>query len=87
MSRCGPVAPVPFGPVSQPARFWFRPRKWNISSLCRPFFLPGKRREFFLQKKLGIPRAAINIPSGRKKLDCLPLGRYIGSSRPAKLSA
>jgi len=44
-------------------------------------------RRIFPAKKLGISRAAIDNLSGRKKLDLLPLGRYIGSSRPAKLSA
>jgi len=36
---------------------------------------------------LAFSRAADNNLAGRKKLDRLPLGRYIGSSRPAKLSA
>jgi hypothetical protein len=44
-------------------------------------------RIFFPAKRLGISRVAIDNSPGRKKLDCLPLGRYIGSSRPAKSSA
>jgi hypothetical protein len=81
------AAPAPAGQVSWLSRFWLRPRRRDIGFLCKPFCPSGKRREFFPAKRLGIPRAAINNLSGRKKLDHLPLGRYIGSSRPAKLSA
>jgi len=50
-------------------------------------FRGGQARRIFPAKRLGISRALMNNLSGRKKLDRLPLGRYIGSSRPAKSSA
>jgi hypothetical protein len=47
----------------------------------------SQARRIFTAKRLGIPRVAINNLSGRKKLDRLSFGRYIGSSRPTELSA
>ena len=50
-------------------------------------FSTRQAQRIFSAKRLGISVATVHNLSGRVKLDHLPLGRYIGSSRPAKLSA
>jgi len=50
-------------------------------------FSTRQAQRIFSAKRLGIPGATVNTLSGREKLDHLPLGRCIGSSRPAKSSA
>jgi hypothetical protein len=59
---------------------------WKIYGYEKRFNGWRRRFEFFIKKSLQFPAGRVVICAAGNVLDRLPLGRYIGSSRPGRLS-